>query len=166
MAIENKVATSGLLQVDLLEFKPQSVLELDLKDQLWQGLAIREKDFRAWIKSHDWEAYGDAPVALFCSEDAIIPPWVFMLTTSALSKVNASVKCLAPKDALLAFWIKAIEELDLANYKDARLVVKGCGDESVPHEVYAAFMHKIQSVVRSVMYGEPCSTVPLYKRPK
>ncbi len=166
MAIENKIASSGLLQIDLLDFKPKAVLELDLKDQLWQGLAIKEKDFREWIKSNDWENYKDASVALFCSEDAIIPPWAYMLASSALTKVNARVKCLTPKNAQLAFWLETIQNLDLTDYEGARMVVKGCGDESVPHEVYVAFMHKVQNTAKSIMYGEPCSTVPLYKRPK
>jgi len=134
--IVNKVKDSGLIQLDMAEFKPSvPILGIDLTEQLWQGLVLREKDFRAWISTHDWSAYDHTAVYIFCSSDAIIPTWAYMLIGSDLSK-----------------------------FKDQRVIVKGCSDIPNPDFASMALVAHIRPVVKSLMYGEPCSTVPIYKK--
>jgi len=164
--IENKVSQSGLIQLDLLEYKPKKVYEIDLAPQLWQGLAIKEKDLRDWIKDTDWSVYTEAYVCVYCSIDAIIPSWVYMLVASALKMVNASVHIGTYNDALISFWLEAVKSIDSESISGQRIVIKGCGDESIPAKIYAGFVNYHQHKIAKIMYGEPCSTVPIYKRPK
>lgn len=167
MEIVNKVEQSGIIQMDLADFKPNSkILGIDLAEALWQGLVLREKDFRDWVKNHDWDQYENSSVYIFCSADAIVPTWAFMLIGS-----NLVGKCdtflVGSKEDLEKELIKqAIHQLDLEKYKDGKIIIKGCSDISSPSFAMTELIRFLQPVSKSLMYGEPCSTVPLYKRKK
>jgi hypothetical protein len=165
--ITNKVAQSGLITIDLGEFYPvgNRVL-IDIKDQLFQELILREKDFREYIKTHDWSQYKDAYVALTCSADAIIPDWSWMLLASALEPFAKKIVFGNLELLETVLYDEIISSLDIQPYKDARIVIKGCGDKPVPKTAYIDLTRKLQPLVKSIMYGEPCSTVPVYKKPK
>ena len=165
--ITNKVALSGLITIDLGEFYPvgNRVL-IDIKDQLFQELILREKDFREFIKTHDWSQYKDAYVALTCSADAIIPDWTWMLLASALEPFAKKIVFGNLEMLETVLYDEIISSIDLQQYKDARIVIKGCGDKPVPKTAYIDLTRKLQPLVKSIMYGEPCSTVPVYKKPK
>jgi len=165
--IINKVEQSGLVQLDMKDFYPPGQRnEIDLKDQLWQGLALKEKDFREWIKQHDWSKYQDQYVAVFCSADAIIPNWAYMLLASALAPY--AKKTVAGDRTTLESMLfeDFVRELDLEQYRDMRLIIKGCTDLPIPEHAYAALTTALSKVAKSVMFGEPCSTVPVFKRAK
>ena len=163
--IKNKVKESGLIQLDLADFKPkEKMVELDLASQLWQGLVLKEKDFRTWIKTENWEQYENHAVYIHCSADAIIPTWAYMLVASALQTRSANV-VVGSKAALEKALIKKnIEQLDLTDFQDGKVIIKGCSDISCPEFAMVTLVQKLQSTVVSIMYGEPCSTVPIYKR--
>lgn len=165
--IVNKVASSGLVTIDLEELYPKGARStIDLKDQLWQGLALREKDFRAFIKEHDWAAYQDHFVAIYCSADAIVPTWAYMLVATALEPY-AKQLVFGDQEALEAhLFQEVLSSIKGEDFQDGRIVIKGCGDLPVPTYAYVELTRKLRPFVRSMMYGEPCSTVPLYKRKK
>ncbi len=163
--IVNKVAKSGLITINLEEMYPEGErAEFDLKDLLWQGLALREKDFRDFLKDHDWSQYQDKYVAVFCSVDAIIPHWAYMLVSSHLTDIARFVYIGGTSEMETAIFKKIIEEINVADYADQRLVIKGCSDRPVPQSAYADLVFKLQPVAKSIMFGEPCSTVPVFKR--
>lgn len=165
--IVNRIANSGLINIDLEEYlEGVDFAAIDLADQLWKGLALKEKDFREWIGSNDWPAYQDQVVAIHCSADAIVPAWAFMLVSSSLSGIAKSTHLGDLKSIKENLVLQHIDALDISDFTDARVVVKGCGDEGFSPAVYMALTSKLQPVVKSLMYGEPCSTVPVYKRPK
>jgi hypothetical protein len=149
--IVNKVAESGLISFDLETLYPQQTRKVfDLKDHLFMGLILKEKDFRAALLQIDWNEYKDAAVAITCSADAIIPMWAYMLVVSYLEPV--------------ALLLKNIDGVNADQYADKRVVVKGCGDVAIPEAAYVAITQKLRPVAKSIMYGEPCSTVPIYKK--
>jgi len=161
----NKVAASGLITLNLEEYHHQGErVVYDIKDNLFHGLMLREKDFREFIKTHDWAAYQDKNVAVICSADAIVPTWAYMLLANKLSPYANEVVFgdLAALDAVL--FTKALAKIDLNAYANERVVVKGCGDVDVPVSAYVEITNLLSPVVKSIMYGEPCSTVPVYKR--
>lgn len=164
--IVNKVAQSGLLTLNLEQFLPNEAtyIAFDLAPMLFKGLLLKEKDFRAALLEHNWEVYKDKQVAVFCSTDAIIPMWAYMLLATYLSPVNAT--CFSGTVDLLKekMLIDNIDKLDVSNYQDGRLVIKGCGDIPLPESAFLKITAKLLPVVKSLMYGEPCSTVPVYKR--
>jgi S-adenosylmethionine/arginine decarboxylase-like enzyme len=163
--IVNKVAASGLVTINLEEFYPAGDrVSIDLADQLWQGLALREKDFRSWIQTHDWSQYQGKHVAVFCSVDAIIPAWAFMLVASALSDYAVTVVQGNRNELEEVLFRNIVDGLDLTVYQDKRCVVKGCSNLPVPQSAYTHLVVKLRPVVRSIMFGEPCSTVPVFKR--
>ena len=163
----NRVAQSALVTLNLEEFiHPGERVVYDIKDNLFQGLMLREKDFRAFVKDHDWSQYDGQNVAIICSVDAIVPTWAYMVLASKLQD-HAHRYVFGDLAALEQhLFHEAIAGLDAEQYRDAKLVVKGCGEKPVPTYAYVAIMQKLLPVASSVMYGEPCSTVPLYKRPK
>ncbi|SFT79914.1 Protein of unknown function [Lishizhenia tianjinensis] len=165
--IVNKVKQSGLKTLDLAQFIPQeSVVVFDLKDYLWQELILKEKDFRAALKDFDWMSLEGKAVAIICSADAIVPTWAFMLVASYLQKNNIKHIVGSP-DEMSKQLIKAkIEEINPKDYTDARIIVKGCADIAVPNFAMTYLVTYLQNEVKSLMYGEPCSTVPIYKAPK
>lgn len=165
--IVNKVAKSGLVNIDLAEYAPQSEqAEFDLKNVLWQELVLKEKDFRTFVKEHDWSHYSGKNVAIFCSADAIVPDWAFMLVASALAPFASRSYVGTPEEMTSVLFNERISRIDPETFRDARIVVKGCGDVDVPTSAFVELVNRLQPVVKSIMYGEPCSTVPVYKRPK
>ncbi len=163
--IVNKIKDSGLIQLDMAEFKPTiPILGIDLTEQLWQGMVLREKDFRAWISTHDWSAYENTAVYIFCSSDAIIPTWAYMLIGSELSKFSVYFLVGSKIDLEKRLIEREIQNLDLSKFKDQRVIVKGCSDIPNPDFASTALVAHIRPVVKSLMYGEPCSTVPIYKK--
>lgn len=167
MEIKNKIKDSGIIQLDLAEFKPKKTLMgIDLSERLYKGLILKEKDFRNWLKEHDWKQYENKAVFIFCSIDAIIPTWAYMLVMSKLLDYS--------EDALVGQQIelekslikKNIYSLDLSIFQDQRVIIKGCSDISSPEYAMSELVGKLQPVVKSLMYGEPCSTVPVFKKKK
>lgn len=165
--IINRVAGSGLVTLNLEDHYPKAaVVELDLKDQLVEGLMLREKDLREFVRNHDWAQYQNKWVAVFCSTDAIIPTWAFMLVAIALQP-HAIRTIFGNRDvALAAAFHDALDRIDWESFRGAKVVVKGCGDLHVPESVFVETASRLRDVAASIMYGEPCSTVPLYKRAK
>jgi len=163
--IINKVAESGIITLDLEVFYPKGEIKIfDLKDHLFMGLILKEKDFRANLQSTDWEQYRDAYVAVICSADAIIPMWAYMLVASYLQPVAKDIVVGDEKTLINTIFIKNINAINRDDYADKRVVVKGCGDIQIPETAYLEITHKLRPVVKSIMYGEPCSTVPIYKQ--
>lgn len=165
--IINKVAQSALVTLNLEELlHPGERIVYDIKDNLFHGLMLREKDFRAFVKEHDWSAYAGKNVAIICSADAIVPTWAYMLLATKL-QAYANYYVFGDLEALdQALMQEAIAKIDPEEYRDAKVVIKGCGSIPVPTYAYVEIMRKLTPVVSSLMYGEPCSTVPLYKKPK
>lgn len=163
--IVNRVKESGLIAMDLADFKPKAeFVGIDLADQLWQGLVLKEKDFRAWIKSNDWDSYASKAVYVHCSADAIIPTWAYMLVASKLQESGA-VYVIGNAEALSSkLLMDKIHALDLSEYQDGRIIIKGCADVPQPEVAMSELVRKLQPVAKSIMYGEPCSTVPVFKR--
>ncbi len=164
--IVNKVAKSGLITLDLAELLPEkdSYLIFDLKPFLFRELILKEKDFRAQLKEHDWQKYHGKRVSITCSTDAIIPMWAYMLVTTYLQPVARVVSTGSEKELLQTVLLERIEALPAEDYLNKRVVIKGCGDRPVPAAAYVAVMKKFQPVVKSLMFGEPCSTVPVFKQ--
>lgn len=165
--IINRVAASGLISLDLEEYyHPGERVVYDLKDNLFMNMILKEKDFRTFLKEHDWSQYEGKNVAITCSEDVIIPTWAYMLLTLKLEPVANCVVKGSLKDLEVKLYQEALLTMDFEQYRDARVVVKGCSKVEVPAEVYVEVSRKLQPVVKSLMFGEPCSTVPLYKKPR
>lgn len=163
--ITNKVAQSGLLSFDLAEFYPQGERVLyDITDNLFQGLILREKDFREFIKAHNWEQYQDKHVAVTCTADAIVPTWAYMLLATRLAPFAKTVVFGSLELLETILFERELQKLDLEKYRDQRIVIKGCGEISVPESAFIDLTVKLTGIARSIMYGEPCSTVPIYKR--
>ena len=163
--IINKVAQSGLVTLDPAQFYPKGERVIyDIKDNLFQGLILREKDFREFVKDHDWEQYTGKNVGITCSVDAIVPAWAYMLLANRMAPYANEVVFGDAAVLETVLFIKGIEKLDAEQYRDQRLVIKGCGDVDVPVSAYVELTKKLTPVVKSLMFGEPCSTVPLYKR--
>jgi hypothetical protein len=165
--IVNKVAESGIVTLDLAPYIPgNEVAVFDLKPFLFREMILREKDYRAALQLHDWTQYGGKHVALLCSVDAIIPVWAYMLAATYLEPVAASVYY-GSADELTKYIINSrIEKIDVQEYGDKRVVIKGCGDTPIPEAAYVAITRHLRPHVKSIMYGEPCSTVPIYKKAK
>ena len=165
--IINRVAKSGLITLNLEEFYPEGERVLyDIKDNLWQGIALKEKEFRAFVKENDWSVYEGNFVALTCSEDAIVPTWAYMLLATKLAPHAKRVIFgdLSTLEDLL--FEEALTKINPADYEDARVVIKGCSGKAVPPSAYIKLTEMLMPYAKIIMYGEPCSTVPLYKKPK
>ncbi|MFL5730010.1 MAG: DUF2480 family protein [Cytophagaceae bacterium] len=165
--IVNRVANSSLISLDLEDYyhKGERVV-YDLAINLFQGLILKEKDFRDFVKHHDWTAYDGKNVAIVCTADAILPTWAYMLLISKLEPHANMVVAGDLADLEQALYQQAIAQIDFSKFKDARVVVKGCGKFPVPVFAYAELTRKLMPFAVSIMYGEPCSTVPVYKRSK
>lgn len=163
--IVNKVAQSGLVSLDPASFYPPGErVVYDIKDNLFQGLILREKDFREFVKNHDWQQYEGKNVALTCSADAIVPTWAYMLLANRLAPYAREVVFGDSATLETILFEKALNAIDIEQYRDQRIVIKGCGDIAVPESAYVELAKRLTPVVKSLMYGEPCSTVPIYKR--
>ena len=165
--IINRVARSGLVTLDLEDYyHPGNRVVYDLKDNLFMGQILREKDFREFLKTHDWSQYAGQNVAVTCSEDAIIPTWAYMLLAVHLQPFANMVVFGSLNDLNEKLYFNAIARVNPADYQDARVVVKGCSKVPVPTAAYVELTRVLRPVVAALMFGEPCSTVPLYKRTK
>lgn len=166
-SLVNKVAQSGLVTLNLELYFPEGDRQyLDIKDTLFMGMVLKEKDFRAWLKEHNWSVYQNNHVAIGCSVDAIIPTWAYMLIASKLAGVAKTVHFGTLDTLDKELWNSALAKIDFEMYKDAKIVVKGCSDKEVSPYAYVYVTEKLASVVQSIMFGEPCSTVPVYKKKK
>lgn len=165
--IVNRIQESGLIAIDLADFKPVIHIEaIDLSDQLWQGLVLKEKDFRAWINSNDWSQYENKAIYIHCSADAIIPTWAYMLVGSKLIDEGVDFIVGSKHELEKKLISDRIFSEPLEDYKDGRVIIKGCADISSPEFAMTSLVKHLQPVTKSIMYGEPCSTVPVFKRPK
>lgn len=163
--IVNKVAESGLITLDLEDYYPkEEIAVFDLKDYLFMGLVLKEKDFRAALQNIDWSQYQNKNIALTCSADAIIPMWAYMLTASYLQPVAKDVIFGNKETVISTLILKNISKINAEEVTDKRVVVKGCGDVQIPESAYVEITNKLRPFVKSIMYGEPCSTVPIYKK--
>lgn len=163
--IVNRVASSPIVTIDLEQYYvPGERLSFDLHDYLFQGLVLREKDYRDALKNTDWEKYSGKYVAVFCSVDAIVPTWAFMLAMTYLEGIAAEV-VMGGMDALEQhLFEKALRQIDPMEYKERPVVIKGCSKMPVPLFAYGEIVKILKGSAKSIMYGEPCSTVPLYKQ--
>lgn len=162
--IINRVASSKLVTFDLEDFYPQGKRVLfDIQDWLLQGFVLREKDFREIAKTHDWSVYKDSYVALICSTDAIVPGWAYMLLTTYLSPFAKKVVVGDLELLETILYSEIIQNLDISGYKDRPIIVKGCSKKPVPQNAYIQLIEKLQPIAKSLMYGEACSSVPLFK---
>ncbi len=163
--IVNRVANSKLLVFDLEDYYPTGRrIVFDIKDWLYEGLVLREKMFREYAAAHDWRQYQDSYVALTCSADAIIPGWTFMLLTMHLQPYAKKVVVGELEQLETAVFQDIIGQLDIEMYRDQSVIIKGCGNKPIPSNAYILLSQKLRPVAKSIMYGEACSSVPLYKR--
>lgn len=165
MELVNKVAQSGLITLDLEDFFPkEAIIAFDIKEFLFRGLILKELEFRAALKAHDWSAYKDKTVAVFCSTDAIIPQWAFMLVATYLSAQTTEIYFGTTEEVEQKLFLLNLKSIDATKYIDEKIIIKGCGTKTVTGEAYLEITKKLQPVVKSLMFGEACSTVPIYKR--
>ena len=163
--IVNKVANSGLVDFDLEAYYPKGQrLLIDLKDWLFEGLILKEKDFRQAVKDYNWAQHQDHYVAIDCSADAIVPVWSYMLISNAISPYAKKVVKgnLEVLETLLFY--ELINALDTKPFEDQRVIIKGCSNLPIPESAYVAITNKLSPIVKSIMYGEACSSVPIYKK--
>ncbi|MBP8193244.1 MAG: DUF2480 family protein [Chitinophagales bacterium] len=165
MELVNKVAQSGLITLDLEDFFPkEAIIAFDIKEFLFRGLILKELEFRAALKAHDWSAYKDKTVAVFCSTDAIIPQWAFMLVGTYISAQTTEIYFGTTEEVEQKLFLLNLKSIDATKYIDEKIIIKGCGTKTVTGEAYLEITKKLQPVVKSLMFGEACSTVPIYKR--
>ena len=163
--IVNKVAQSGLKTIDLEDFYPKDeVVEFDLKNYLFMELILKEKEYREALKNIDWSIYQNKNVAITCSADAIIPLWAYMLAVSYIQPYASDIIFGNQQDAFNILFLKNLQKIKMKEYEDARIVVKGCGDKKIPETAYVEIAKLLRPVAKSIMYGEACSTVPIFKR--
>ena len=164
-AIINRVANSTLLTLNLEDYYHDGErVVYDIRQNLFQDLILKEKDFRAFVKEHNWQKYDGKNVALTCTSDAVIPTWAYMLLSTAISPY-ANLVVFGDLEALeQALFQQALAKINLAEYEDQRVVIKGCSKVDVPVFAYVEIIRLLQPIAKSLMYGEPCSTVPIYKK--
>lgn len=163
--IVNKVSQSGIIEFNLEDYFPRGERVLyDIKDNLWQGLALKEKDYREFVKNNDWSFYKDKSVAVNCTADAIVPTWAYMLLSSALEPFAKKIVFGDLKTLETVLWMESLSKINPGDFIDSRVVIKGCSDKiSIPESAYMEITRILRPVVKSIMYGEPCSTVPVFK---
>lgn len=163
--IINRVANSKLVTIDLEDFYPKGKRALfDIKDWLFEGFVLREKDFRTQVSEFDWSKYQDNYVALTCSTNAIIPGWAYMLLSIHLESYAKKIIIGDLEQLETSIYQDIINNLDVSEFKDKPIIVKGCSNKPVPQNAYIMLSNKLKSVAKSIMYGEACSSVPLYKK--
>lgn len=166
---ENTVAKKAIETIDLEDFFPSraQVTGFDLKDLLFKGLVLKEKDFRSAVRTTDWSAHADQVVHLYCSTDAIVPMWAYMLLTAQIESAGGrAVVADSAGAAMEQVAVEAIQAMDTAPYEGKRILVKGCGDLAKSSAVYVAITRRLGPIVRSLAYGEACSSVPIHKNPR
>ncbi len=162
--IINRVANSSLITIDLEDFYPEgNRVVLDMKQWLFKELILKEADFRLSLKNHDWSNYKNAHVAITCSSDAIIPSWAYLLLSTYLNTVCKTVVIGNLKELETRIFYTVIENLDISIYKNKPVIIKGCTHKPIPETAYILLLEKLQPVAKSIMFGEACSSVPLYK---
>ncbi len=162
--IINKVAQSGLITLDLEEYYPQNeIVMFDLKDYLFMELILKEKEYREALKNLDWKIYQNKIVAICCSTDAVIPLWAYMLAVTYLEPYAKDILYGKDSEVLDMLLLKNIQKINAIEFEGKRIVVKGCGDKKVPESAYIEITKILRPVAKSIMFGEPCSTVPIYK---
>lgn len=165
--IVNKVATSGLVTIELEKYYLEGERVLyDLKDNLWEGMALKETDFRQFVEDCDWSVFKDKYVAISCSADAIVPTWAYMLLATVIEPYARKIVFGDLETLETILFKEQLDQLNPEDFKDARIVIKGCSEKPVPQSAYVEITEKLRPYARSIMYGEPCSTVPLYKAKK
>ena len=163
--IVNRVANSSLIPLDLTDYAPtKPIAVLDLKDFLFQGIVLKEKEFRGRLKAFDFSIYTNTTVALNCSADAIVPMWAFMLVTSYLNTVNADIHFGIKEDVFQQIFMNNINAIDASKFESKKVIVKGCGKVPLTEVLYIAITKKLQNAVSSLMFGEACSAVPVFKK--
>lgn len=161
----NKVADSGLITLDLEKWYPRGETAVfDLKDHLFMGMILKEKDFREALKATEWSIYQDKSVAVTCSADAIIPVWAYMLVAANLQPVAREIVMGDEKELHKTLFLKNLSSIDVQEFNDKRVVIKGCGETPIAEYVYMEITKLLRPVAKSIMYGEPCSTVPVFKK--
>lgn len=164
-ALRNKVAESGIITINLENYIPQEeICPFDIKDFLFMEMLLKEKEFRQSLDNHNWEQYNNKHVAIFCSTDAIIPMWAYMLVASRLTPIAKSVFEGKPEELYKKLFLDKIQAIETQEFEDKRVVIKGCGEKEIPPYAYTAISNQLLPKVKSLMYGEPCSTVPVYKK--
>lgn len=165
--IVNRIALSPLITFDLADLNDAAErVEIDIAGQLFGGMILREKDFRDWIAETDFAQYTGKHVHIGCSVDAIIPGWAWMLLAIALEPFAETVVFGNRADLEKEIWRKALERIDYTEFNGKKIVVKGCGDIEIPQATFVDFITRLRPIASKLMYGEPCSTVPLYKKPR
>lgn len=163
----NRVANSGLITINLEDFFPaEEVMVFDLKDYLFMELILKEKDFRTALKAHDWSQYENKNLVVYCSTDAIIPVWAYMLVTAYAEPFAKQIFQGDVENFYKVYFNEALQNIDASTYEQKRIVIKGCSDKPVPPSAYVELTRKLRPYAQSIMYGEPCSTVPIFKRPR
>jgi len=163
--IINKVAQSKLITFNLEDYYPIGErMVLDITDWLYEGFILKEKEFRAFVEEHDWSQYKDAYVAMYCSTDAIIPGWAYLLLSVKLSGIAKKAVQGSLVDLETSIYQSIIENIDVSEYQDKLMIIKGCSKKPVPANAYVFLAERLKPVAKSIMYGEACSSVPLYKR--
>ena len=163
--IINRVANSKLVTIDLEDYYPEGKRILfDIKEWLFEGLVLREKDFREKIKNFNWSQYQKCYVALTCSTDAIIPAWAYMLLVVNMEPFVEKVIIGSLEALETSIYQDIINQLDTSEFKDNPVIIKGCSNKPVPVNAYTMLINKLKPTAKSVMYGEACSSVPLFKR--
>ena len=164
-SIPNKIANSGLITIDLEDYYIHGErMQLDIAPWLFEGIILKEKDFRQHVKDHNWSQYQDAYVSVHCSEDAIIPQWAYMLLRSALAP-HANRVIYGNAEVLETVLMEeALQKANLLEYQDKRIILKGCGHLPIPPQAYMKMVSLLQPLTKSIMFGEACSTVPIYKK--
>ena len=163
--IVNRVANSGLVSFNLEDYYHNGERVIyDIKQHLFMELILKEKDFREFLKSNDWSVFTDKNVAITCSADAIVPTWAYMLLAVYLEKYANCVVFGTLHDLEKQLYLNALQSIDFEQFRDARVVVKGCSKVEVPTAIYVELTNRLKPIVKNLMFGEPCSTVPLYKQ--
>ena len=163
--IVNRVANSVLQVFDLEDYYPEGQRDsLDISQWLWEGFVLREKDFREALKNHDWQQYQNKYIALHCSTDAIVPAWAYMLVTVHLQPFAKQIVQGRPQDLDVLLYNEILNKLDYSSYEGKPVIIKGCSRKPVPEEAYTLATQKLMPVAKSIMFGEACSSVPLFKR--
>ena len=164
LEIKNKIAESGLVNFDISDLVPKGKrIGIDIKDFLWEGLILKEKDFREKIKNIDTEVYKDAFVYIYCSEDAVIPLWAYFLITSQITTVTKKIVFGNREDLDILLMHNAIQTYDFTELQDKRVLVKGCSEQEIPQNAYIELVEQLKPIVKSLMFGEACSNVPIFK---
>jgi hypothetical protein len=163
--IVNKVANSKLITISPEDYYTEGKrMELDIAAWLYEGLMLREKDFRQYVKEHNWEQYQDAYVSVSCSADAIVPQWAFMLLGAELQPYAKRVFFGSQEQLESMLFEETLQQTDFSEFSDKMLIIKGCGDKPIPPHAYLSMVSHLKPYVKSLMFGEACSTVPIYKK--